>query len=270
MFGSPCRESSPTSFHFWRSGRILDHLAAPAEALLDAVGLSGPWRRAGERACLWAQAGAGNRDNPSARSRNCCCSTNRWPGLARRRIGRISALIRKISAERTILMVEHNLSVVADLSDTITVLTRGRILTEGDYATVVSKKPRGRRSLSRNRSCLSRYHRGLSLLRVEKLHAWYGESHILHGMSFAVGEGEVVTLLGRNGAGKNDDPAGGSWGSCRSGGARSSFAEPRSQGSRRTGSPGSASPIARRSAVSLRASTSRRTCCCRRRCSQAG
>jgi branched-chain amino acid transport system ATP-binding protein len=40
------------------------------------------------------------------------------------------------------------------------------------------------------------------LLRVEDLHAWYGESHILHGMSFAVGQGEVVTLLGRNGVGK--------------------------------------------------------------------
>src|SRR5882762_10910159 len=40
------------------------------------------------------------------------------------------------------------------------------------------------------------------LLRVEELHAWYGESHILHGMSFAVAESEVVTLLGRNGAGK--------------------------------------------------------------------
>jgi branched-chain amino acid transport system ATP-binding protein len=40
------------------------------------------------------------------------------------------------------------------------------------------------------------------LLRTQDLHAWYGESHILHGMTFAVGEGEVVTLLGRNGVGK--------------------------------------------------------------------
>jgi branched-chain amino acid transport system ATP-binding protein len=43
---------------------------------------------------------------------------------------------------------------------------------------------------------------GRELLRVDELHAWYGESHILHGMSFAVAEGELVTLLGRNGAGK--------------------------------------------------------------------
>ena len=40
------------------------------------------------------------------------------------------------------------------------------------------------------------------LLRIEDLHAWYGESHILHGVNFAVNEGEVVTLLGRNGAGR--------------------------------------------------------------------
>ena len=41
-----------------------------------------------------------------------------------------------------------------------------------------------------------------ALLEVRDLHAWYGESHILHGMTFDVAKGEVVTLLGRNGAGK--------------------------------------------------------------------
>ncbi|NVO14080.1 MAG: ABC transporter ATP-binding protein [Rhodoplanes sp.] len=41
-----------------------------------------------------------------------------------------------------------------------------------------------------------------ALLQVSDLHGWYGESHILHGMTFEVGRGEVVTLLGRNGAGK--------------------------------------------------------------------
>jgi branched-chain amino acid transport system ATP-binding protein len=43
---------------------------------------------------------------------------------------------------------------------------------------------------------------GAPILEVTDLHAWYGESHVLHGVSFAVNEGEVVTLLGRNGAGK--------------------------------------------------------------------
>ena len=43
---------------------------------------------------------------------------------------------------------------------------------------------------------------GVPLLEVQDLHAWYGDSHVLHGMSLAIEEGEVVTLLGRNGAGK--------------------------------------------------------------------
>src|ERR1700722_14923518 len=41
-----------------------------------------------------------------------------------------------------------------------------------------------------------------TLLEIRDLEAWYGESHVLHGMSFSVAEGEVATLLGRNGAGK--------------------------------------------------------------------
>jgi branched-chain amino acid transport system ATP-binding protein len=61
-------------------------------------------------------------------------------GMAQADVERISGLIRTVSQNRTILMVEHNLSVVASLSDRITVLARGKVLAEGDYASV-SKNP---------------------------------------------------------------------------------------------------------------------------------
>src|SRR5205823_3954386 len=123
------------SFRFWRSERILDSLNSRADALLEAVGLAGfeealaaelPYGR--KRALEIATTLALDPvmlllDEPMA-------------GLGHEDIGRISSLIRKVAADRTVLMVEHNLSVVADLSDTITVLTRGRVLAEGDYATI--------------------------------------------------------------------------------------------------------------------------------------
>jgi branched-chain amino acid transport system ATP-binding protein len=123
------------SFHFWRSRRVLDGLNPKADALLEAVGLSGfedalavelPYGR--KRALEIATTLALDPvmlllDEPMA-------------GLGQEDIGRISALIRQVAGNRTVLMVEHNLSVVADLSDVITVLTRGRILAEGDYGTV--------------------------------------------------------------------------------------------------------------------------------------
>ena len=61
-------------------------------------------------------------------------------GMGQEDVERTSQLIKRIAANRTILMVEHNLKVVADLSDKITVLARGEILAEGDYA-AVSKSP---------------------------------------------------------------------------------------------------------------------------------
>jgi branched-chain amino acid transport system ATP-binding protein len=64
-------------------------------------------------------------------------------GLGREDVSRIAALIRQVAPNRTILMVEHNLSVVADLSDRITVLARGEVLAEGGYEEV-SRDPRVR------------------------------------------------------------------------------------------------------------------------------
>ena len=67
-------------------------------------------------------------------------------GMGHEDIARISALIKEAAQNRTVLMVEHNLSVVENLSTTITVLARGEILAEGDYA-----------SVSRNRDVIEAY-----------------------------------------------------------------------------------------------------------------
>jgi branched-chain amino acid transport system ATP-binding protein len=127
------------SFHFWRSERQLDRLNGRAEELLDAVGLTGfadsqavslPYGR--KRALEIA--------TTLALDPEMLLLDEPMSGLGQEDIGRISGLIRTVARDRTVLMVEHNLSVVADLSNTITVLTRGRVLAEGGYDTV-SKNP---------------------------------------------------------------------------------------------------------------------------------
>src|SRR3546814_18470286 len=61
-------------------------------------------------------------------------------GMGHEDVSRVTELIKKVSAGRTILMVEHNMKVVSQIADTITVLARGAVLAEGDYQEV-SRKP---------------------------------------------------------------------------------------------------------------------------------
>ncbi len=121
------------SFDFWRSKTVLDRFNPRAHELLNDVGLSEfantpavemPYGR--KRALEIATTLALDPemmllDEPMA-------------GMGHEDIDKIAALIKRISAKYTILMVEHNLSVVANLSDVITVLTRGQVLAEGNYA----------------------------------------------------------------------------------------------------------------------------------------
>jgi branched-chain amino acid transport system ATP-binding protein len=127
------------SFDFWRSEDVLHVYDDRARALLDDVGLADhvdtpaaelPYGR--KRALEIATTLALDPemlllDEPTA-------------GMAHEDVDRIVALIRRVRAGRTILMVEHNLSVVEGLCDFITVLARGQVLAEGDYATV-SRNP---------------------------------------------------------------------------------------------------------------------------------
>ncbi len=127
------------SFDFWRSERVLGELNGRALELLDAVGLA-------------PLAGAIAVELPYGRKRALEIATTLaldpemmlldepTAGMAHEDVDRISALVKRVAANRTVLMVEHNLKVVENLSDTITVLARGEILAEGDYA-AVSKNP---------------------------------------------------------------------------------------------------------------------------------
>jgi len=120
------------SFDFWRSKRVLDAFNDRAMALLDDVGLA-------EFADLTAV------ELPYGRKRALEIATTLaldpemllldepMAGMGHEDIDRVAALIKRVAADRTVLMVEHNLSVVADLSDRITVLQAGEVLAEGSY-----------------------------------------------------------------------------------------------------------------------------------------
>lgn len=123
------------SFDFWRSAKVLDALNARALELLEDVGLGGlSHLRAAE--LPYGRKRALELATTLALEPQTLLLDEPMAGMGHEDIGRIAALIRKISAGRTIVMVEHNLSVVAELCDRITVLARGEILAEGDYATV--------------------------------------------------------------------------------------------------------------------------------------
>lgn len=123
------------SFHFWKHEKVLNQLNDRAMELLDSVGLAEyannitvelPYgrKRALELATTLAmEPTVMLLDEPTQ-------------GMGHEDVDRVADLIRKAAKGRTILMVEHNLSVVSKLCDKITVLARGAVLAEGDYATV--------------------------------------------------------------------------------------------------------------------------------------
>jgi branched-chain amino acid transport system ATP-binding protein len=125
------------SFDFWRSKRVLDALNDRALSLIDDVGLS-RFAYATALELPYGRKRALEIATTLALDPDMLLLDEPMAGMGHEDIERISALIRRVAADRTVLMVEHNLSVVADLSDRITVLTRGRVLAEGDYATVSS------------------------------------------------------------------------------------------------------------------------------------
>ncbi|MCX7686311.1 MAG: ABC transporter ATP-binding protein [Acetobacteraceae bacterium] len=133
------QRSRGASFDFWRSDRVLSRYHDRAMELLDDVGLAGfapvaagllPYgrKRALEIATTLAlEPRVMLLDEPTA-------------GMTHEDVDRIIALVRRVAAGRTVLLVEHNMKVVSGLCERITVLARGQVLAEGDYA-AVSRDP---------------------------------------------------------------------------------------------------------------------------------
>lgn len=123
------------SFQFWRSERVLHALDERALALLDDVGL-----------CEQAETPAADLPYGHKRALEVATTLALDPdlvlldeptqGMGRDEIARVTGLIRKVAHRRTVVLVEHNMDVVADVADTISVLAGGKLLTEGNYAEV--------------------------------------------------------------------------------------------------------------------------------------
>jgi len=123
------------SFFFWRSERALDEMNDQVAALLADVGLRDMLlRRAAD--LPYGQRRALEVATTLALSPELVLLDEPMSGLGQEDIGRVTELIRKGARDRTTVMVEHNLSVVADLSDRITVLARGEVLADGVYTDV--------------------------------------------------------------------------------------------------------------------------------------
>jgi branched-chain amino acid transport system ATP-binding protein len=128
-----------TEFHFWRPEKTLDALNDRALELLAAVDLAS-FARATTAELPYGRKRALEIATTLAVEPELMLLDEPTQGMGHEDVGRVTDLIKKVSANRTILMVEHNLGVVENLSDTITVLQRGAVLAEGPYATV-SKNP---------------------------------------------------------------------------------------------------------------------------------
>jgi branched-chain amino acid transport system ATP-binding protein len=128
------------SFDFWRSARVLDALHERARELIDAVGL-GEFEQTLAVELPYGRKRALEIATTLALDPQVLLLDEPTAGMAHEDVERVTELIRRAARDRTVVMVEHNLSVVANVSQRITVLQRGEIIAEGDYASV-ARDPR--------------------------------------------------------------------------------------------------------------------------------
>jgi branched-chain amino acid transport system ATP-binding protein len=197
----------PSRFHPFRDARAVPDINADTAELLRWTGLAGVER-----------AEAASLSYGGQRLLDMCLALATRPrvllldeplaGLAAAERERVGNLVKTLSADIPVLLVEHDIDRVFRLADRVTVMADGEVLVDGTVedartdarvqavylgsgADAVAAKPRPSAA------------REAPVLGMEEVHTFYGKSHILNGVSLSVREGEIVALLGRNGAGKS-------------------------------------------------------------------
>ena len=123
------------SFHFWKSESRLRTLDGAALALLEQVDLAG-FARETTIHLPYGRKRALEIATTLAMEPELMLLDEPTQGMGHEDVDRVTQLIKRVGAGRTILMVEHNMNVVSSIADTITVLARGSVLAEGSYAEV--------------------------------------------------------------------------------------------------------------------------------------
>ena len=124
-----------TSFHFWKSAASLNVLDARALELLETVDLAGLARTVAVE-LPYGRKRALEIATTLAADPELLLLDEPTQGMGREDVERVTLLIKRVAAARTVLMVEHNMKVVATIADTITVLQRGQLIASGTYAEV--------------------------------------------------------------------------------------------------------------------------------------
>lgn len=198
---------SPSRFSPWVRAEGVETVRAETRASLDWLGLAGM-----ERAEAASLSYGGQRlldlGLALASKPRILLLDEPLAGLAAAERERIGDLIKTVSAEMPVLLVEHDVDRVLRLADRVTVMNAGRVLIDAEPEAVRQDQGVQDVYIGAGSAAIAARPRDSAateevLLSARDLHVFYGKSHILNGVAFDLRRGEIMALLGRNGAGKS-------------------------------------------------------------------